>query len=216
MIHRPNDLSHAEIRHIVKKDNPIIVEVGSNDGSDTLEFLKNFQNANVHCFECEPRAIKLWRDRVLDPRATLYEFALDEEEGIGEFFQSGGSPRPGVDDWHMSGSLAQPTGHLQHSTWCKFDNKIVVCKSTLDHFARDTKLDHIDFLWIDVQGVEMRVLKGATEILKRTKFVKLECHATELYAGQATRMDFVNLFKDWEFVGIFADDLLFHNRELKV
>ena len=62
-------------------DRPVILECGSNDGSETLSFLSRWPDARAFCFEPEPRAISQWRSRVKDERATLFEFALGREDG---------------------------------------------------------------------------------------------------------------------------------------
>jgi FkbM family methyltransferase len=51
----------------------------------------------------------------------------------------------------------------------------------LDEVAKDYPPPY--FLWVDVDGNEMRVLRGATETLKQTRFVNIE--AAVGYVGQA-------------------------------
>lgn len=212
---RPNDLTHPEIRRMVQRRDPIILEIGANDGEDTQAFLASFPFCFVHCFECDPRAIAKWKNRVKDHRARLYEFALDDHEGEATFYQSSGSPFPHVKDWDKSGSLNVPTGHLSDSPWCKFDTTITVPTKRLDDWAKTVELPRVDFMWIDVQGAERRVFAGGLETLAKTRFVKVECHPREMYAGQFTQNELIEFFKGWACLGRFANDLLFVNRGIR-
>ena len=209
MISRSADITHGELRNIVRAANPVILEIGANDGEDTLRLL-DYPAESVACFECDPRAAAGWRARVDDPRATLYEVALDEKPGVAVFHQSGGSPRDGVTDWDKSGSLCRPTGHLAYSPWCTFDNEIKVPTATLDGWARDhLPTGQIDLCWIDVQGAEMRVFRGGAETLARTRVVKVECHRTQMYEGAPSEAEMLAFFAGWRCLGRFADDMVF-------
>lgn len=208
---RPNDLTHEEIFRLVKRVNPIILEIGSHDGTDSLRFLQTFPECRLHCFECEPRAIAKWKARVGDKRATLHEVAMSDQIGTMEFHQSGGSPRPGVTDWDHSGSLAKPTGHLTHSPWCTFDKKITVPVTTLDVWEKTYNFGYVDFIWIDVQSMEGRVFSAAKQTLQKTRFVKAECHPRQMYEGQWTPEQMIAFFRGWTCLGRYADDLLFQN-----
>ena len=75
-------------KKMVQKDNPVIVEIGAHFGEDTLRFLEVFPQGQIHCFEPDPRCIKVFRRYVTDPRATLYELALSNCEGSATFYQS--------------------------------------------------------------------------------------------------------------------------------
>lgn len=57
--------------------------------------------------------------------------------------------------------------------------------TTLDTFCQSEEVNEIDFIQLDVQGAELPVLEGASEILKRsTLAIITEVEFTELYIGQ--------------------------------
>ncbi|MFM2063087.1 MAG: hypothetical protein RLZZ507_2757 [Cyanobacteriota bacterium] len=57
--------------------------------------------------------------------------------------------------------------------------------STLDAFCQDEGIDTIDFLQIDVQGADLQVLQGASEILNRGVLgVQIEVEFSPLYLNQ--------------------------------
>lgn len=57
--------------------------------------------------------------------------------------------------------------------------------SKLDTLVRNSLLDHIDYLKLDVQGAELMVLSGAPETLKKAAFVQLEVSVIEYNKGGA-------------------------------
>jgi 2-O-methyltransferase len=52
----PGAINLSHLQGLVGKAAQVILEVGANDGSHTLEFLKLFPNARIYAFEPDPRA----------------------------------------------------------------------------------------------------------------------------------------------------------------
>lgn len=197
------DLKAAAVRVLLGNDAARIIEIGANDGSDTLEFLAQFPRGRIDCFECDPRAIAIWRKRIPTdhPRATLHEVALADQIGTLEFHQSGGDP-PGEGmeryaNWDKSGSLLAPDRHVDYSPWLTFPSTIEVPVTTLDSWftgvGRDEDSNIIDFAWVDVQGAEAMVLRGATKTIPRIRYWYCECHNLPFYHGQATLAELKSL-----------------------
>jgi FkbM family methyltransferase len=176
---------------LVGRDDPHILEIGANDGTDTFTFLEEFPDCRIRCFECDPRAIASWRKRIPDDeeRAVLYETALGDVQGELAFHPSGGRP-PGkenmhIQSWDKSGSLLAPDQHSKYARWLYFGEPIKVPVTTLDALLGDN-VDPIDFAWVDVQGAEAMVLRGAQNTLPRIRWWYCECHSRPYYHGQAT------------------------------
>lgn len=73
---------------------------------------------------------------------------------------------------------------------------------------------HVDTLVLDVQGMELRVLKGFGDILKRIQRILTEVHLVELYSGSPKYDELRHWladqgFSNWEFTpqhqGVFGD-----------
>ena len=61
-----------------------------------------------------------------------------------------------------------------------------ICKLTsLDEFTKKNNVNNIDLLKIDVEGFEFKALKGAKDILKKTKYILIE-------------ITFSNIFKNYD------------------
>ena len=185
------ELTPAAVRRIVGKDDGRILEIGANDGTDTMGFLREFPLGEIHCFEPDPRAIAGWRSRVGDDfRAHLYEIALSDRIGAATFHQSGGNP-PGaayreIVDWDKSGSLLPVDRHQRYSPWLRFDSTVQVETTTLDLWHLSQSSVHIDFAWVDVQGAEGLVLQGGQKAIRYIDWWYCEIDPRPNYHGQAT------------------------------
>ena len=178
------ELQIKDIETLLGHSPRVILECGANDGEHSEQFVHTYPECQLMCFEPDPRAVEKWKLRLgHHPRAKLWQVALSDENGTATFHQSDGRP-PGRDDldehWDKSGSLQRPLGHLDWSPWCTFDTTIDVMTTKLDVWMHSwlslQPLSEVDFCWIDTQGAEARVLKGATETLPKIKALYVECH----------------------------------------
>lgn len=211
----------SKIRELLGKDDPWIVEIGCNDGDDSQQFLINFERARLHCFECDPRPIAQFKEKITDLRCELHECALGAEDGEVRFWQSGGTTKGAhKQDWDLSGSICKPTGHLKQSKWCTFDTQITVPLRRLDTFWKSWGEPIIDLIWLDVQGAESKVFAGGRQTLTRTRYLYTEYgHWREpLYEGQMNLPQTIEaLGPDWEPLSSWEGyNLLARNKNFQV
>ncbi len=83
--------------------------------------------------------------------------------------------------------------------------------TTLDDFCHSEGINEIDFMQVDTQGGELKVLEGAKDILKSVLFLKVEVEFTSMYENQPlfadidlymrksgfTFLDFETLYRDY-------------------
>jgi len=213
---RSGALSAAEIRQLVGKDDPIIVEVGANCGQTTVELLKAMPGATIFAFEPEPRAIAKFRDAIASPNVHLYECAIGAVNGTISFHQSSGAEhlegyRKG---WDQSGSIRRPHSHLKVWPWVKFEKQITVPIMTLDDWSKQNQITHADFIWADVQGAESDLVEGAARFLKSSRYFYTEYSNDEWYEGQITLADLWKKLPDFDLVSRYAMDALFKNKRI--
>jgi len=82
-----------------------------------------------------------------------------------------------VTDNLVSSSLFRNTNESEF----RFEKKIKVNVITLDDFFENR--ENILLLKLDVQGAELKILKGATRTLKKTKLVLTEVIISDFYEG---------------------------------
>lgn len=218
-------VSHAQItkeliRECVGKQEPTILEIGCNDGTDTLKFLEIFDNPSIYCFEPDPRAIAKFKANVGQcSNVHLFEIAVSDRNGEITFYQSSGQA-PGEsatampEGWDQSGSIKEPKDHLRVYPWVTFGNSITVKTATLDTWCNAQGLELIDFIWMDVQGAEVDVLRGGVNTLNNTRFLYTEYYNKELYKGQYTLKQLLKYLNTFEVLIRYPTDVLLMNKLL--
>ena len=210
-------LDREQIKKLVNKENPTILEIGCNDGTSTLWLHEMFENPKVYCFEPDPRAITRFKNKVgQTPNIKLFELALSDKNGEITFFQSGGAPNPDwakgmPEGWDFSGSIRPPKEHLKLHPNITFDNKITVETKTLDTWCEEQGIENIDFIWMDVQGAEIDVFRGATKSLNKVRFIYTEYNNDELYEGQYNLVQLMSYLKKFKILIRYSGDILLKN-----
>lgn len=138
----------GELRFILTKlvkEGFVCLDVGANIGAITLPLCKLVgKSGHVHCFEPGPNfLVKLRANLNLNPqltsRATLHPVGL--------------SNSPGTGTW-------QEDPQFPGNAWLMGTTGLDVPLSTLDEFTSKNQISKIDFIKIDVEGMEIEVLQG--------------------------------------------------------
>ncbi|MFA5758090.1 MAG: FkbM family methyltransferase [Clostridia bacterium] len=174
-----------DIHLIIQKElgsivSPVFFEVGMHYGDDTVHILPMLNNPRYYGFDQDPRNV----DRLLQApwihKIDFRDFALGGKTDIADFYMS--HSKDG--DWSGSSSLKKPKEHLQHFSHITFDHTTIAV-TTLDEFCAKHHVDHIDFLWTDIQGAELDLIRGGQQMLQYSvKFFYLEYYDNEMYEGQ--------------------------------
>lgn len=211
-------MNKEEIKNLIgdsKYTKKIIFEIGCADGGDTIDFVEKFKefDFDMYCFEPEPTNIEIFKNRKFHNNIHLFEGVVGDVDGVVEFNRS-----RDVNCDHAlrySGSINQPKEHLNEWPSIIFDERINVQMTTLDHFCREKSINYIDFIWADVQGAEDKLIKGAKNILKNTKYLYTEYSNKEYYSGQIGLKNIIDLISsDWVIVKDFGTDVLLKNKKL--
>ena len=175
----PGGSSEVPKSHITRflPSNPIIVEAGAHNGSDTIEMSKTWPEGTVYAFEPIPEIFDrlVRRTRGLN-NVHLFPLALSDKTGTANIFVSSG-PSDG------SSSLMAPKEHVLVHPDVHFKKTIVIRTITLDVWAKENGIERVDFLWLDMQGYELAMLKASSRILQTVRVIHTEVSLKELYEG---------------------------------
>jgi len=156
-----------------------VVEVGANWGGDTKRFADE-RNTMVYAFEPTPELFDhLCKTFSSYNNVNILPFAVDEEEGEAVFNIAG------TGDWGCS-SLYTFDPEI-HEKWegrpdFHFTNQVVVEKKRLDNFINENNIEKIDYLWVDAQGNDFKVMKSLGDKINIVKEGKCEgAYSVDLY-----------------------------------
>jgi FkbM family methyltransferase len=200
-------------QYLITSDRPVILDIGCNDGGHSRIFQGIFPAGMIYAFEPDLRAISHCKYRLqigqLDSaRFELFEVALSDESGETLFHPSGGNVEgaPWYDTgWDLSGSLLKPN-HAFHPVvkGITFDQPVTVATLKLNDWLAGRSIPNIDLMWMDVQGAELKVLKGGTNALTKTRYIYLECEENSVYSGEPTLQEIVDFLEQFYFERIIS------------
>lgn len=167
---------------------PIIVEAGAFTGSDSVKIAHLWPLAKIHSFEPVPELFALLQERTKEyPNIICYPFGLGTHNGTATLHLAQKPTKI-----TQASSLLAPKERL-HNSPITFTKTIEIPIITLDAWAERYQIERIDLLWLDLQGMELAVLKTAPHIIKKIKTIHIEVATSERYTGQPLHHE----VKDW-------------------
>jgi FkbM family methyltransferase len=132
----------------------ICFDIGANIGITTVWMARNCNK--VYAFEpCKQNLERLKENLAVNHISNVEVISKAVSDNVGqEIFY--------IRESYGHHSLLQ--GHVS-----KVIEKVSIESVTLDSFCFDNKIDYIDFLKIDVEGAELKVLNGASQLLKNKR-----------------------------------------------
>ena len=185
-MHRPKSAERElEYLHRVIPKGAVTVDVGANCGLYTRQLAR--LSKQVHAFEPSRQMADLLR-RTSATNVSIHEVALSDRNGDAELFipQGNGGLVHGLAS--LEPQLPSPSQH--------------VISTHVPTARLDTIVDYdVAFVKIDVEGHELKVLNGATELVERCQPVFL-VEAEDRHRPEATRSVF-QYFRDKAYRGFF-------------
>jgi FkbM family methyltransferase len=218
----------GELRALFDPAEPLVIfDIGACEGEDSIRYAREFPNARIYAFEPVPSNLATLQRQLAAYGARqvqAFPLALSDARGTATFHVSSGSPEglPNSEHWeygNKSSSLLPPAELGVHYPWLKFDQAIEVQTETLAHFCAAHAIERIDFIHMDVQGAELKVLQGAGELLQSVRAIWLEAESVPLYAGQPLAgeiqafMEANGFIKRMDTVGAVSGDHLYVHRD---
>lgn len=197
-----NELKTEEYVDIVKPflpENPAILEAGCHGGQDTVILGKSWPLGTIYAFEPVQKFVDFTNIEITKHKITnamVFPFALSSNSGTQIFYYS--------NNIGAASSLLASNDAL--NAICNYqDTPMTVNTINLDEWSQKNKVDHIDFMWLDMEGSEYYVLSTAPHILKTVRAIITEVNFLEFRQGSTQFKDLDNfltnngfsLFKIW-------------------
>lgn len=160
----------------------VILEVGSHNLSDSIQFSQAFPNARVIAFEPNPTQYKVCLENSRNhPNIEVYEYACSDEDKFIDFFVV--EPNDGAS------SILEPLypgGPVGIHQWHKISG---IRARRLENILEEIGVDSVDVVYMDVQGNELRALKGMGRYINDIKILQAETALKSYYQGQVLKND---------------------------
>lgn len=177
----------------------VIFDVGANVGDYARDlYLKFGSSAHIFCFEPSSGSFKeLQKITKQYSNISAYPFGFGDTEGIFTFFYE----KPAST---IASLYELPADH----PWKGTQTEQVEIK-TLSNFCRNENIERISFLKVDVEGHDLQVLLGASEMLKAGKidFIQFEFGFRQLDSRTFFRDFFKLLNENYKIYRILKDGL---------
>ena len=145
------------LRTLGQFDFQIVFDVGANRGEWASEASRFFPHAVIHAFEISPETFRhLAASAAADARIRANAFGLAEEAATVRLHVSPANDK-------VSSLLPiQELPYQRKLPWTETEAKV----RAGDEYCREADIEQIGLLKIDVEGYELKVLRGAAELLK--------------------------------------------------
>ena len=209
-------------------DSPFVIEFGGCDGYHSKMLLDiitpNKSNFTFHTFEVVADLVPQINNRIgqyvnANPNSVnIFNEAIGSVTGEIKFYKSGGEKHENgqvVDTYYGSSSVRKPK--LVCESWKEMTFTESVCKSTTfdDYIEREGLQDKvIDFIWADIQGAEVDLIKGGSKYFRNVRYFYTEYCDSELYEGEIGLNEILELLPDFEVVEDYNGDVLLKNKNL--
>ena len=166
-----------------------LLDIGSNKGQFILLVENYFKEVDVHSFE----PIK----EILDKQKKLfkfkkniffYNFGIGKQNESKDFF---------ITKRKDSSSFLK--AEIDDNSDYTITKKIQMEIKSLDEILKNKNLITPILAKIDVQGYELQVLKGASILLKKIKYLIVEVSDNEIYSGQSIYVEILDYLKEKNF-----------------
>jgi FkbM family methyltransferase len=160
-----------------------VLQVGASYGQEMAWFIENGIRAGVFIEPLQEPFLALSQVCRSIPNFVAVNALCAEESGRSVQFHIASNAG-------MSSSMMVPQNHRSEFNWVRFDNTIQLYSNRLDHvikFLQDNghfeTCAALDLLYVDTQGAELEVLKGAGEVLEGINYIVSEVTRNQMYEG---------------------------------
>lgn len=169
----------------------VIFDIGSCHCLESVEFAKKYKDSRIFAFEANPKSYQVCLNNSKDyPSIEVINQAVNDYDGSCKFYPM--DKERTVTTWEDgnqgASSLYRANGAYDHiEKYVQYE--IEVPCTRIDTFCEKNNIDHIDIVWMDLQGAELKALKSMGKILDTVQIIHTELEINPMYDGQCLFSD---------------------------
>ncbi len=184
------DVERYFLCHIIDKISypNVILELGSRDAIQSIEFFRIFPHAKIFAFECNPPSIKKCIENVkYYKNIEVVPHAVGNKNEKLQFY-------PVTTDNIGASSLYKASGKYDFAEILP-QKEITVEGIRIDTWAKEKGINKLDLCWLDLQGAEYEALEGMGDLIFSIQAIYLEVSHQEIYKGQKLFREILEFLK---------------------
>jgi FkbM family methyltransferase len=168
-----------------------VLDVGANQGQYATGLRVRGYRGKIVSFEPDPEAFRQLKAKAEpDPKWSVRNLAIGARDGEQTF---------NISQYNEFNSFLAPSARLkEYDRRAEVETQTKVAVAKIDSLFQDFQAERV-FLKSDTQGYEKYVVEGAAESLPRIVGVQLEVGLVELYDGQPSFVDLLELMRSKQF-----------------
>jgi len=167
----------------------IILEIGSRDALQSVEFSRLFPEAKIYAFECNPPSIKTCIENAKNYKnieIVPYAVFNKNEKGINFY--------PVLTN--IGASSLFRFIDVYPSIPNRIQKEITVDAIRIDTWAKEKGIEKIDLIWIDLQGAGYEAFEGMGKLLSDVQAIYTEVEYQRVYKNQKLLKDVLKLLNE--------------------
>lgn len=169
----------------LNKKQVTIFDVGAHNGTYASKVLEKFgSRAKLYCFEPTKTNFETLKNRLSDvDNVQVFNLGFSDQEEFATIYSSKEGDTTTSLYRSRLNNVQMTTNYTEE-----------VCLKTLDNFCRDAGIECIDFLKLDAEGNELKILNGAAHLLSSNLIDFIQFEFGEVNVNSRTYFqDFFNL-----------------------
>ncbi len=130
----------------------------------------------IYCFEPVPNSFEILQEKISKLKnVSCFPLALSNFNGPAEFWVCHGNV--GASSLYEADLFNH---HIEMHGWELSEIPIKVQCITLDEWASQHNVDHIDFMWLDMEGAELAMIEASSKIIQTVQAIWMEVSTVHL------------------------------------
>jgi 2-O-methyltransferase len=152
-------------------EDTMVFEAGAFDGNEAIAFAKLWPKGTIISFEANPTRFAAYQEKIAQyPNVRSFNLAVNTYNGVAPFYLCWGTGGTNPDFEGASSLLPASEGMKIHYMGPVINVPCVV----LDDWCSDHDITHLDFMWLDLEGIELPLLQSSPNIFKTVKLIYTE------------------------------------------